>query len=111
METAKEFFAKLQYPNDLRGLEYVEKDITTGKHLYSAREAIEFGIKFAKLHVEVALKEASEQANMFGETQHNNNAPDRTEDFIYVVDSNGPDYGYVVNKKSILEAYPLDNIK
>lgn len=89
--------------------EYVEKGFSYGDlyphWIYNAM------IEFAKLHVEAALKAASEQANMFGETQHNNNAPDRTEDFIYVVDSNGPDYGYVVNKESILEAYPLDNIK
>jgi hypothetical protein len=67
--------------------------------------------KLVEYHVTEALKAASEQANMIGETQHNNGAPDVTSDFVYVVDSNGPDYGYVVNKESILESYPLSKIK
>jgi len=67
--------------------------------------------QFAKLHVKAALEAASEKANMLGITQHMNSAPDKYEDFVYVVDSNGPDYGYTVNKESILNAYPLDNIK
>jgi hypothetical protein len=29
---------------------------------------------------------------------------------VYVVDSNGPDYGYRVNKDSILQAYDLNSI-
>lgn len=68
-------------------------------------------IEFAKLHVEAALEAAAEKANMIGETQHNNNAPDQYEDFVYVSDPNGPDYGYRVNKDSILNAYPQENIK
>lgn len=68
-------------------------------------------INFAKLHVEAALKAASEKAQMVGETQHDNNAPDVHSDFVYVVNSNGADYGYTVDKDSILEAYPLTNIK
>lgn len=55
--------------------------------------------------IKQALKTAAENANMLGETQHNNNAPDRTADFVYVVDSNGPDYGYVVNKESITNTF------
>jgi len=68
-------------------------------------------IEFAKRHVEAALKAASKKANMLGITQHNNSAPDKCEDFVSVFDSNGPDYGYTVNKDSILNAYPLTNIK
>jgi len=68
-------------------------------------------IEFAKLHVEAALEAAAEKANMIGETQHNNNAPDQYEDFVYVSDPNGPDYGYRVNKDSILNAYSQENIK
>lgn len=52
-----------------------------------------------------ALETAAEKANMIGETQHNNNAPDRIKDFVYVVDSNGPDYGYTVNKESITNTF------
>ena len=48
-------------------------------------------IEFAKLHVEQALKEASENA-----------------DTIYRGDSFGD---YIVDKDSILNAYPLENIK
>lgn len=48
------------------------------------------------------LEAAAENADMIGETQHNNGAPDKYENFVYVIDSNGPDYGYTVNKQSIL---------
>lgn len=67
--------------------------------------------EFAKLHVKAALEAASENTQMIGVTQHDNDAPDIHSDFVYVVDSNGPDYGYTVNKESILNAYLLDNIK
>lgn len=46
-------------------------------------------VEFAKLHVEQALKEASEEA------------------YVEVLDYND----YEVNKDSILNAYPLENIK
>ena len=68
-------------------------------------------IEFAKLHVELALEEASEKADMLGQTQHNNNAPDEYTGFVYVTNPNGADYGYTVNKDSILKSYPLDLIK
>lgn len=64
-----------------------------------------------KLHVKAALEKAAEDANLIGETQHNNRAPDVIRDFVYVADSNGPDYGFTVNKESILDAYPEDLIK
>lgn len=51
---------------------------------------------------EQLLERASENANMIGTTQHNNNAPDVHEDFVYVVDSNGPDYMYKVDESSII---------
>lgn len=51
--------------------------------------------------IEKTLDNAADKANMLGVTQHNNNAPDVTDEFIYVVDNNGPDYGYTVNKESI----------
>lgn len=68
-------------------------------------------IEFAKLHVELALEEASEKADMLGQTQHNNNAPDEYTGFVYVTNPNGADYGYTVNKDSILKSYPIENIK
>lgn len=50
-----------------------------------------------------ALELAAENANMIGETQHNNGAKDVYSNFVYVVDDNGPDYGYIINKQSILD--------
>jgi hypothetical protein len=63
----------------------------TGKiDIEDAREAI---IEFAKLHVEAALKAASENATTI-------NKPKFKGDINYVVDGD-----------SILNAYPLENIK
>ena len=63
----------------------------TGKiDIEDARESI---IEFAKLHVESALKEASENATTI-------NKPKFKGDINYVVDGD-----------SILNAYPLENIK
>lgn len=53
-------------------------------------------IEFAKLHVEMALKEASEKANT------------KTE---YWVNLGGDHEETTVDKQSILNAYPLTNIK
>lgn len=55
--------------------------------------------------IEQTLEEAAEKANMLGETQHDNGAPDVQEDFVYVSNSNGPDYGYTVNKQSITNVF------
>jgi len=85
--------------------------VPTAKASFTLSDMKECMIEFAKLHVEAALEEASKKANMLGVTQHNNNAPDVYEDFIYVSNDNGPDYGYTVNKESIINAYPLENIK
>jgi hypothetical protein len=67
------------------------------------------GVEEYNQHIQDIIKDTldkgAEKANMIGETQHNNNAPDVTEDFVYVVDSNGPDYGFVVNKESIIETF------
>lgn len=49
------------------------------------------------------LECAAENANMKGVTQHDNGAEDDYTDFVYVCDSNGPDYGYTVNKQSIMD--------
>ena len=73
------------------------KLILTGKETYeleyptvSKSDALESMIEFAKLHVEAALKEASEKANLkYGETPG-------TEE---------------IDKNSILKSYSLENIK
>mgnify|MGYP007069503528 CR=1 FL=1 len=64
-------------------------------------------LKAMKEAIKQALELAAENVNMIGITQHNNGAPDQTSDFVYVYDSNGPDYGYSVNKQSILDVINL----
>jgi hypothetical protein len=66
----------------------------TAREFYDAHysdDAVVMMIDFAKLHVEAALKEASEKA--------------------YFRDSNGFVCKTEENKKSILNSYPLENIK
>ena len=58
-------------------------------------------IEFAKLHVEAALKEASEKVVMY----------DDNEDGHYVdEEGNYPEF-LLIDRHSILNSYPLDNIK
>ena len=92
--TAEDFF----FQNIQRGV-----NDTHSNYLKIAKE-------FAKAHVKAALEKAAEDANLIGETQHNNGAPDIIRDFAYESNSNGPDYGFTVNKDSILNAYPEDLI-
>jgi hypothetical protein len=72
-------------------------------HSKNAREAM---IEFAKLHVEAALKEASENVNLkessSEEINTNNISPFITADDNTI---------WIINKDSILNAYPLENIK
>lgn len=63
---------------------YDKEYFTVSKH-----DALEAMIEFAKLHVEAALKEAGQKASM-------------DEPIIRV---------FYINKDSILNAYPLTNIK
>lgn len=58
-------------------------------------------IQFAKLHVEAALKEASETA-----TINKNKGQVTGREFGNVTDGS-----YSINQPSILNAYPLENIK
>ena len=90
------------------------KLILTGKETYdpeyptvSKHDALEAMIEFAKLHVEAALKEASEKAQVqvcCGDggitlASYTTNPNDKDE------------YEIVVNKNSILNCYSLENIK
>jgi hypothetical protein len=61
---------------------------------WDENSAMEFAIEFAKIHVEKALKEASEKANMI----------------LTALTADGGDYD-VVCETLILNSYPLDNIK
>ena len=77
MITAEDFLL-----NKVRGINYKQPN---------PKQFEEWLIHFAKLHVEQALKEASENA-----------------DTIYRGDSFGD---YIVDKNSILNCYPPENIK
>lgn len=70
-------------------------------HVQAQRNIKQAMIEFAKLHVEAALKAASEKVIML----------DINED-CHIEDDEGnyPDF-YVIDKTSILTAYPLDQIK
>ena len=72
-------------------------------HSKNAKQAM---IEFAKLHVTEALKEASENVNLkessSEETNTNNISPFITADDNTI---------WIINKDSILNAYPLENIK
>ena len=80
------------------------KLILTGKETYdleystvSKHDALEAMIEFAKLHVEAALKEASEKAKTFD--IYNESCGDVECKVTFI------------KKDSILNAYPLENIK
>ena len=84
MKTVEEFLIEKEYPlyNESGGL-----------GMYYVREAM---IEFAKMHVQEALKQASVEA----EVEHELSNP------------YDPNSEYqIVNKDSILNAYPLDLIK
>jgi len=66
----------------------------------SISDAIEAMIEFAKLHVEAALKEASDNAEA-----------DYTYEGFGGEFYDQPIYRYFVKKDSILNSYPLENIK
>lgn len=73
------------------------KLILTGKETYDSEyptvskyDALEAMIEFAKLHVGAALKEASEKSTCM---------------------DGDPYYSDMIDKESILNAYPLENIK
>ena len=62
-------------------------------------------IEFAKLHVKVALKEASEKAELY---RYNNgfkqSKANIKEEYCF-------NYKVAIDKETILNAYPLENIK
>jgi hypothetical protein len=60
------------------------------EYMYCKKDVVKKAIEFAKMHVEAALKEASEKATVYA-------------------DEGG--YSEFVDEQSILNAYTLDNIK
>ena len=68
----------------------------TTEYMYCQKDVVKKAIEFAKLHVEAALKTASENAETDYELGNPFDPNSRYE---------------IVNKESILNAYPLENIK
>ena len=96
--TAKDYFLQKVFPKSFfESRDSVELDYKIDPN---KQESVQIMIEFAKMHVEQALKEASENAET---------------DFTY--EGNGgefedqPIYNHFVKKDSILNSYPLDNIK
>ena len=75
--------------DDMITAEELSKNHTRLRSATALKDLSDFAIEFAKLHVEAALKEASEKAEI--------------EDLSYD--------DKIVNVKSILNAYSLENIK
>ena len=93
--TVEEFLTKelSKLPTGTKG-EFVRLSADADKALYDAM------IEFAKLHVKAALKLASEKAKQI-------------EDPYSYTGNTGSEYpaDYIIDKDSILNAYPLKNIK
>ena len=71
-----------------------------------AQNTVSIMIEFAKLHVEAALKQASEKATIL------ENGKDIGNTYIWdAYNTCNKDIEYETNKDSILNAYPLTNIK
>jgi len=95
-------------------IDYMGKDDSTHPNENIRNEWIERTNQlkqFAKLHCEKQLEAILENVNLIGDNAHVDGRPPVYEDSVYVVDQIGPDYIYTVNKDSIIEAYPLENIK
>jgi len=66
--------------------EELSKKYTRLRSAVALKDLTDFAVEFTKLHVQQALKQASEKVQI-------------------------TDFGYAVNKDSILNAYNLENIK
>ena len=75
-------------------------DNTRGRGEWDEKAIENSHIEFAKLHVEAALKEASEKA--VTDYEHAGETGEFNDISIY---------DYFVDKNSILNAYPLENVK
>jgi len=76
--------------------------------IYGTSDAIEAMIEFAKLHVEAALEAASEEANAISSSS-NITSKDKLKGVQGLICVHLGDVS--VDKNSILNAYPLTNIK
>ena len=93
--TAKEFYLKTIFPVSIENnRDDIELWFDTDDH---SEEHLRIMIEFAKLHVEAALKEASSKVTCSEEYQY-----DEYDNAILIAK---------INRDSILNSYPLDNIK
>lgn len=106
MMTAEEYIkSKLGFNSDVK---IHQLDVSTSGWISMMEE---YSIQKAKYHCEAQLKSILEDVNLVGDNAHNSDRPLTYVDSAYVVDQNGPDYIYTVNRESIINAYPLENIK
>lgn len=96
--TAKDYFLQKVFPRSFfESRDSVELDYEID---HSKQESVQIMIEFARLHVEAALEEAFEKAEM---------------DYTYEGSGGEFDdqtvYRHFVKKDSIITSYPLDNIK
>jgi hypothetical protein len=98
LPTAKELFKEYSYNVALAEGHY--------DYMVGEEEFIEALHKFARHHVEAALKSASENGVMEAEPEFGNSVFRKEFDT-----SNCRPYIITIDKKSILNAYPLENIK
>lgn len=85
--------------------EELSKNYTRLRSAVALKDLSDFAIEFAKLHVEAALKEAFNNSEMRISENDTNEHPSFTDNY---------DDGYVtitISKNSILNSYPLENIK
>ena len=87
--------------------QFNNQDIPFGSHLFKEAKELEKQkmIEFAKMHVQEALKQASEKAFV----EYIDLNTDEIFDYTDVITDD--DVGVNVNKESILKSYSLENIK
>lgn len=95
--------------------EELSKNYTRLRSAVALKDLSDFAIEFAKLHVEAALKEASENAYFITRDHDMYNREYLKYVDIDPNDTEGDTFCYggsiVINEDSILNAYPLENIK
>lgn len=96
------------------GLRFTAKQIAIESKSFSSIEEIEnYILEHTKFYVEAALKAAAEEAKWYSEDEEISFGHMGDFDFKDTDGAGDPCRGYTIhiNKKSILNAYPLTNIK
>jgi len=108
----------MSYPADIFHGNNFEDVIPTAEEFfnqyegYTREEMIKKSIEFAKLHAEAALAKAIEKARLVGRPVHNICLPNEYDvECVTEFNDNTDDYIYNIDPTTILNAYPLDNIK